>query len=249
VANLKPRIQQRPFQHVYENTLVRGESTHYTYRTWEAMFTRCYDPTNCAYAAYGAIGITVCDRWRYGEYGKAGFDCFVEDMGLRPKGTSIDRLDGRKGYFKENCRWATTQEQNVNQCTTVWTKINNEDVYLAEISRRFGIPTATLSQRWAKGWRGDKLISDPIRHSIKTLVIDGEEKTVSEWAKIKGIKRDALIYRIKAGWPESKLFIQSERDPERKRVKAMRRKVNGKVIVVAPPGATPACRIPDNFND
>jgi hypothetical protein len=83
-----------------------------TYRSWQHMIDRCHRPQSDSYFKYGARGIAVDDRWRY------SFEAFLADMGVRPEGTSIDRIDGSKGYFKENCRWATTaqQTQNTRRC-------------------------------------------------------------------------------------------------------------------------------------
>jgi len=87
-----------------------GGLTHSpTYSSWRAMITRCERETNDNYKHYGGRGIKVCDRWRN------SFEAFLKDMGERPEGTSIDRIDVDKNYEKENCRWATPKEQANNQ--------------------------------------------------------------------------------------------------------------------------------------
>jgi len=80
-----------------------------TYRTWEAMKARCNNPNATAYRRYGGRGIVVCERWQN------SFLNFLEDMGERPPSRTIDRIDGGKGYFPENCRWATLKQQNDNR--------------------------------------------------------------------------------------------------------------------------------------
>lgn len=88
------------------------------YRTWNAMKNRCYLKSHPAYKNYGGRGITVCDRWKdsfenFYEDMKEGFDEHLEKHGSR--NTSIDRIDNEKGYYKENCRWATMGEQLQNK--------------------------------------------------------------------------------------------------------------------------------------
>ena len=87
------------------------------YSTYAQMKRRCFDKNNNRYQSYGGRGITVCDRW----LGIYGFSNFIEDMGERPEGYSLDRIDNNKGYSPENCRWATKHQQNSN-------KRNNNEV-------------------------------------------------------------------------------------------------------------------------
>jgi hypothetical protein len=82
-----------------------------TYSSYRSMIRRCHDPRGWSYNSYGAKGISVCDRWR----GPNGFDNFFSDMGIRPEGMSIDRIDGTKGYSPDNCRWASKRTQVLNR--------------------------------------------------------------------------------------------------------------------------------------
>lgn len=84
-----------------------------TYGIHRAVLTRCYSSTHNKYPNYGGRGITVCDRWR--EPAPQGFLNFLEDMGERPEGMSIDRVDNNLGYSKENCRWVDSSTQSYNQ--------------------------------------------------------------------------------------------------------------------------------------
>src|SRR5215471_1571468 len=78
------------------------------YRSWSQMKTRCRNPNNPSYKSYGEKGITFCERWMW-------FENFFADMGERPHGTSLDRIDPYGNYEPDNCRWATQQEQLNNQ--------------------------------------------------------------------------------------------------------------------------------------
>lgn len=80
-----------------------------TYHSWKAMKTRCYNLNTKDYHRYGARGISVCDNW------KNSFLSFLSDMGERPEGTTLDRINPNKGYYPENCRWATMKEQQNNK--------------------------------------------------------------------------------------------------------------------------------------
>ena len=83
------------------------------YQSYIAMIHRCYNPTRIGWERYGGRGISVEDRWV--EPSPQGFLNFLQDMGKRPEGTSLDRIDGNKDYSKENCRWATARVQGHNK--------------------------------------------------------------------------------------------------------------------------------------
>lgn len=104
-----------------------------TRRTQGAMIARCSDPTHVAYKRYGGRGISFDPRW-------AEYSEFVKDMGERPDGYELDRIDNSRGYYKENCRWVTRSTNLRN--TSVNRKFLYEGVQLcvAEIAEMAGIP-------------------------------------------------------------------------------------------------------------
>jgi len=87
----------------------RGGKLSPTYLTWQGMKGRCLRKTDSAYHRYGARGITVCARWR------DSFEAFLDDMGERPEGLTIDRIDNDGHYEPGNCRWVTPKQQMTNQ--------------------------------------------------------------------------------------------------------------------------------------
>ncbi len=79
------------------------------YMVWQSMIQRCHNPKSPSFRHYGGRGISVTKPWR------DDFRSFLNDMGKRPAGCSIDRIDGRFGYFHANCRWATQKQQHQNR--------------------------------------------------------------------------------------------------------------------------------------
>jgi len=83
--------------------------SHYMYPAWVMMKQRCSNPNSDQYQYYGARGIKICDRWA------ASFQSFLSDVGERPDGHTLDRVDTNGGYEPSNCRWATYQQQAFNR--------------------------------------------------------------------------------------------------------------------------------------
>lgn len=135
----------------------RRGSTSPTYVSWQAMIQRCGDPAREAFAGYGGVGVTVCERWK-------SFQAFLEDMGERPAGTTIDRIDGSLGYQPVNCRWATAIEQANNKRTNRQITMNGETRSLAQWAVATGITEACLRTRIDRlGWSIERALSTETR--------------------------------------------------------------------------------------
>lgn len=107
------------------------------YRSWIAMKARCYNPDSSSFKNYGARGIKVCDRWL--EPDGKGFLNFLEDVGERPDGMTLDRIDSNEMYKPGNCKWSTYKEQAANKRNTRKYDVQGEILTLAEISERLCI--------------------------------------------------------------------------------------------------------------
>lgn len=95
--------------------LVHGRSNTRSYNAYKAMIRRCHNRNVWNFKFYGGLGVVVCDRWRFGENGNSGFECFLQDMGERPDKMTIDRLDPSGNYEPKNCRWASWSTQASNR--------------------------------------------------------------------------------------------------------------------------------------
>ena len=93
---------------------------HPLYQLWKGMRGRCNCPSNISYPNYGARGITVCDRWD-------DFQLFVEDMGERPQGFTLDRIDNEGPYSPDNCQWSSWSSQQTNRRIFIRSWTNHDD--------------------------------------------------------------------------------------------------------------------------
>lgn len=126
------------------------------YWVWWEMHRRCCDPHSKNFANYGGRGISVSDEWDE-------FDRFVADMGPRPKGFSVERLDNYLGYSASNCKWADRKEQNSNRRSCIYVTVGSDRVTLKEACRRVDLPYRPVHKRiMARGWEIERALSTPI---------------------------------------------------------------------------------------
>lgn len=135
------------------------------YKSWHAMITRCTNKNSKDWQRYGKQGIACCDEW-------LSFKNFYRDMGNRPQGTTIDRIDNKKGYSPENCRWATIKEQATNKSSCNYITYNGETKTISEWANLIGLKWETLKARINKGWSIERALTTPliICHKVNARV-------------------------------------------------------------------------------
>lgn len=118
-----------------------------TYISWQSMIARCTNPKTNGFQRYGGRGISVCREWS----GEDGFTRFLADMGERPAGTSLDRVDHAGHYCPENCRWATVQQQRSNRHNSVLITQDGRTMSAADWARELGVHRNNVLRRNKRG--------------------------------------------------------------------------------------------------
>lgn len=122
-----------------------------TYKSWHSMLSRCRLDSADKLGHYRKRGIKVCKRW-------TKFENFYKDMGERPKGKTLDRIDTNGNYKPENCRWSTYREQANNKRNTIFISYDSQVRRINEWSKLLGIPRNTIYCRYSKGWTSQKIL-------------------------------------------------------------------------------------------
>jgi hypothetical protein len=133
-------------------------SKHPLYQTWDGIKKRCYQENATGYKNYGGRGIKMCKQW------KTSFWQFVEDMGNKPfEASTIDRIDNSKDYSKDNCVWATKQQQAQNRRNNIYINYNGKTHTLYSICKELNITHSTTY------WRLKKSKLDPQKYFDKYI--------------------------------------------------------------------------------
>jgi hypothetical protein len=122
-----------------------------TYKVWFCIRQRCRNPKHVAFARYGGRGITVDPAWD-------DFRVFLADMGERPEGMQIDRIDNDVGYSKANCRWVTPEINQNNRSNNLWVEYDGQRVTVAQASRLSGVKENTIRERLKRGWTTEQAV-------------------------------------------------------------------------------------------
>ncbi len=139
------------------------------YRIWTLMKDRCSNPKSPNFSRYGGRGIKVCERWQT-------FENFYSDMGLRPEGCSIDRINNDGNYEPVNCKWATNKQQANNKTSNKLFTWHNETLTLAQWSEFFGLSGTVLNSRLARGWSFEVAVSTPPTGAVRRKKAEKQRK-------------------------------------------------------------------------
>lgn len=127
-----------------------------TWKTWAGIKARCLNPNEPAFKHYGGRGIKVCRKW-------LKFEGFYEDMGTRPEGMSIERINNNGNYCKENCKWATQKEQCRNQRSNRKIEFKGRSKPIAQLAEETGINEACVRARIDRhGWSTEDALTVPV---------------------------------------------------------------------------------------
>jgi len=140
-----------------KNSKTHGMSKTQTYKSWASMKSRCLNENSTRYENWGGRGIIVCEEW-------LKFENFYNDMGEKPEGKSLDRIDNNKGYYKKNCRWSTPKEQGNNTRSNVFITYKGRTLTMSQWAKEINISYETF---WARikisGWSIEKALNTKLR--------------------------------------------------------------------------------------
>lgn len=138
------------------------------YTAHQSMIARCENPKHKSFKDYGGRGIAICPRWRHGENGISGFECFLVDMGRKPSPAhSIERDRVNEDYSPDNCRWATKREQMRNMRSNRLVLCDGERVPLVVACERSGVNYVHVRKYIWRGQEPSEAIARAKRNAEK----------------------------------------------------------------------------------
>lgn len=129
-----------------------GQKGTPTYNVWMLMTQRCTNPNNPSWKYYGGRGISVCGEWHL-------FSQFFLDMGHKPDGMTLDRIDANGNYEKGNCRWATQAVQMGNRPACIYLRINGNVMHLKGWCKHLNLSYNSIQARLRRGFPASQLIA------------------------------------------------------------------------------------------
>jgi len=175
-----------------------GLSNTPLYHVWLGMKSRCTNPNSPKFQRYGGRGITICKEWASSF---KSFYTWAMENGYE-KGLSIDRIDNDKGYFPDNCRFATDEQQNQNRCVNRTITYKGKTQCLAAWGREIGIDEITIARRLDKGLPVQDVLSPKKRTKPCRIMLTykGKTQTVIDLAKETGLSEKLIYKRISKGY-------------------------------------------------
>ena len=135
-----------------------GKSKSQIWFMHRSMMDRCYLQTSTAYKNYGGRGITVCKRWH-------DFENFYADMGDKPKGMTLERIDNDGPYLPDNVCWASYKDQANNRRSNVVLEFQGRKQTMQQWSDEMGLKIQTVWARLNRGWSVDRALTEEVRHA------------------------------------------------------------------------------------
>lgn len=171
------------------------------YMSWRAMRRRCNDPKDPQFHNYGGRGISICAQWNQ------SFGQFLRDMGPRPEGKTLDRINVNGNYEPTNCRWATIKEQNSNRRDTVIIERDGLALPLKDWASRLGIPSTTLYNRHKAGLKGVTILSGRPAWMKKKPVTIPERPNRGNKAGYRGVSKDGSMWKAQTRINGKKIYL------------------------------------------
>lgn len=134
---------------------VHGMSRSPEWNSWDAMVSRCHDPSDKSYPKYGGSGIVVCDLWRH------SFQSFYNDMGPRPSSDhTLHRIDDHQTYETGTVMWAPSWYQSLYRKSTRWTNLYGQRMCESDLAKMIGVVPSTVGARRRRGESAKDIASD-----------------------------------------------------------------------------------------
>lgn len=165
------------------NNHKHGDASTAFYKRWSGIKARC------GKGRYKHV--TVCEQWNdYLNFKADMYDSFVKHKDEHgERNTTIDRIDNNKGYFPENCRWATYEVQIRNRTISVSLTVDGETMYIPEWSEKTGLSQEIINSRKYKGWSDDRIINETVRDHFARVEV------TCKWCGKKVEKHESVIRR------------------------------------------------------
>jgi len=171
-----------------------------THKTWSAMMSRCNNPNSYDYPNYGGRGIKVCSQWK--EYKN-----FLVDMGERPEGKTIGRIDNDGNYEPGNCVWQYPKEQSRNRRNNRLITLQNETRCITEWCKIYNLDVGTVLSRFDRGWSTEEALGliekeykpENDKRVKKLLKIGEKEQSISQWCKELNLNLKTVYSRMARG--------------------------------------------------